>query len=290
MLLELTNVTKYYDSLKAVNNVSLSLDRSKILGIVGRNGAGKTTLIKIIMSIIEADSGNVIKDTSLKIGFLPEERGLYINSCVKEQLLFFAQLNGLSKAQALENIKYYLNRFNIIQYLDIPVKELSKGNKQKIQIISALAHKPDLIILDEPFSGLDPVNAMQLKEVLNECKQVGQSIIFSSHRLEDIEELSDYVYFLKEGEVFINGTVNEIKSKFTIKDEYVLKVNKDISKLLKQKKIEFTYVNNEYSLISQYNVIKDLIHAIVSENILISKFEKKQISLNELFIEELGNE
>jgi len=293
MYLKLENISKSYGDTKALSDVSFEINGNKIVGLVGRNGAGKTTLIKIIMNIMRPDTGEVKfehENFQNNIGFLPEERGLYVNSTVKEQLLLIANLNGMPKKQGLENIKYYLEKLELGQHLNTTIKKLSKGNKQKIQLISAIIHNPEIIILDEPFSGLDPVNALIFREIILECKRQKKLIIFSSHRLDDIEELCDYVLFLKNGEIFIQGDIKQIKEKYTPDQEYILDVDKDITEILRQQEIDFYLTNrNEYNICGELGFdVQRLISTLVKQEIKILTFYKKQVSLKEVFVKELG--
>ena len=204
MGLKIENLTKTYGDFKALNHVSLEAENGKILGILGRNGAGKTTTIKSIMGIIEPEEGSItfdgidIRKAKVSIGYLPEERGLYVNAVVKDQLLYFAMLNGMDKKAAFTEIKKLLEEFKIPGYLNKKVKTLSKGNKQKIQLISAILHKPQMVILDEPFSGLDPVNIELFKSTVLDLKKSGATILFSSHRMEDVEEMCWYLHWKRQ--------------------------------------------------------------------------------------------
>ncbi len=238
MGLKIENLTKTYGDFKALNNVSLEAENGKILGILGRNGAGKTTTIKSIMGIVEPDSGSItfdgadIRKAKVTIGYLPEERGLYVNSVVKDQLLYFAMLNGMDKKKALEEIKKRLDEFKISTYLNKKVKTLSKGNKQKIQLISAILHKPRIVILDEPFSGLDPVNIELFKNTVLNLKKEGTTILFSSHRMEDVEEMCDRIVMLNKGNVVENNTVKGLIDKYSREDEMNIVTNADITELI----------------------------------------------------------
>ena len=218
MGLKIENLNKSYGDFKALKNISFEVDNGQILGILGRNGAGKTTTIKSIMGIIEPESGSItfngvdIRKSKTSIGYLPEERGLYINANVKDQLLYFAMLNGMTKEKANAEIKRRLKEFGISQYIGSKVKTLSKGNKQKIQLISAILHKPDIVILDEPFSGLDPVNIELFKTTVKNLKKEGATILFSSHRMEDVEEMCDRIVMVKKGEIIENNTVEGLNT------------------------------------------------------------------------------
>lgn len=296
MKIELKDIVKNYDNVEAVKNVSFTALGKQIIGLVGRNGAGKTTLIKMLMGIIKPDAGKIeisyYDNENHKVGFLPEERGLYLNMTVKEQLLFIAMLNGLSKKEGLENIKYYLTQLGILEYLNTKVKKLSKGNKQKIQLISSLVHDPNLIILDEPFSGLDPINAKVLKNLLETLQSNGKTIILSSHRLEDIEQMCDYVIFLKKGEIIVQGDIQSVKSKYYYKNEFLLNVNKDIDNYLGKHTIKFEKINNNNYILESdsFSSIANLLKDVSDNEIEILKIEKRQVSLSDIFVKELNDE
>ena len=238
MGLKIENLTKTYGDFKALNHVSLEAENGKILGILGRNGAGKTTTIKSIMGIIEPEEGSItfdgidIRKAKVSIGYLPEERGLYVNAVVKDQLLYFAMLNGMDKKAAFTEIKKLLEEFKIPGYLNKKVKTLSKGNKQKIQLISAILHKPQMVILDEPFSGLDPVNIELFKSTVLDLKKSGATILFSSHRMEDVEEMCDRIVMLNKGNVVENNTVQALINKYSREDVMNIVTSADITELI----------------------------------------------------------
>ena len=296
MRLQVSNVYKSYDEVKAVNGISFSIAHGKIMGMIGRNGAGKTTLIKMIMSIIQPDHGSVSfeyeDDVKTQIGYLPEERGLYLNMTVKDQLMFLAQLNGLNKMEALKNIKYYLNELEILKYLNTKIKELSKGNKQKVQLISSLAHDPKVLILDEPFSGLDPVNVSMFKKVIRKCRDNGKLIIMSSHRLEDVEEMCDHVLFLKKGEVLIQGDVETIKDQYSAGNKALYITSENIDSYLNEKNIFYKKPRENSYIVegNDYDVLLSIGIEMIENNIELLKFEKVQVTLNDIFIKELDDE
>jgi ABC-2 type transport system ATP-binding protein len=214
-------VTKQYANHKALDQVDISVPEKSIYGLLGPNGAGKTTLIRIINQIINADSGEINifgqklhPDHIGVIGYLPEERGLYKKLKVGEQLIYFAQLKGLSKSDAVAKIKVWLEKFEIKDWWNKKVEDLSKGMAQKIQFISTVMHEPRLIILDEPFSGFDPVNAQLITEEILELKQKGSTIIFSTHRMETVEDLCDHIALINKSKKILEGTKKEVKSQF----------------------------------------------------------------------------
>lgn len=233
-MLEVIDAHKSFGHVKAVSGVSFTLNAGTILGLVGKNGAGKSTLFRIILNILEPDKGEVlfnnkpytIKDSKY-IGFLPEEGSLNTTLTVYEQMCFYGSLKGMDEEQVLDTLKYWLGRFNILEYLNKKIKELSKGNRQRIQFIVAILNNPDLIILDEPFSGLDPIGVEDFKNILMELKQSGKAIIYSSHRIEHVEKFSDEVMFLDKGKVVLSGTIHDVKEKYILQKE--LKDKVDIS-------------------------------------------------------------
>lgn len=297
MSLKIESLTKKYGEFKALNNVSLEAKNGKILGILGRNGAGKTTTIKSIMGIIEPDSGAItyngvdIRKANVSIGYLPEERGLYVNSLVKDQLLYFAMLNGMDKKRAIDEIKKLLDEFKIPTYLNKKVKTLSKGNKQKIQLISAILHKPQIVILDEPFSGLDPVNIELFKNTVLNLKKQGATILFSSHRMEDVEEMCDRIVMLNKGNVVENNTVQGLIDKYSREDVMNIVTTEDIIRLIEKNGL--TLVAKEgMSFDVQFKDSKQLqkLYAeIINEGIELQEIHSRKTSLQEIFIKELAD-
>ena len=221
MQLELRDIEKSFGEKRVLTGISLTAEGGKAFGLLGRNGAGKPTSIRILMDVFPADSGQVLVDgapinyQSLKIGYLPEERGLYPKKAIADQLVYFAELKGLSRKAAAASVDRWLERLGMAEYRNKRLDTLSKGNQQKIQLITALAHDPDIVILDEPFSGLDPVNAMLLKEVVKEQIQEGKVVLFSSHQMSYIEEFCDRIAILKDGHVALYGDLHEIKRSYS---------------------------------------------------------------------------
>jgi len=217
MILELRNIEKSFGEKKVLTGVSFKAEGGKAFGLLGRNGAGKTTSIRILMDVFPANSGEVLIDgqpidyNKIGIGYLPEERGLYPKKIIIDQLTYFAELKGLSRKAAVESIDYWLGRLGMAEYRNKRLDTLSKGNQQKIQLITALAHDPDIVILDEPFSGLDPVNAMLLKDVVKEQISKGKIVLFSSHQMSYIEEFCDSIAILNNGVVALHGDLHDIK-------------------------------------------------------------------------------
>lgn len=220
MKIEVNGISKSYTGKKAVDNISFSAESGKAFGLLGRNGAGKTTTIRILMDIIRADSGNVTLDGKpidygkVRIGYLPEERGLYAKKEVFEQLVYLAELKGVKKKEAMSSVDNWLRRLGVQEYRNRKLETLSKGNQQKIQFITALAHDPDILILDEPFSGLDPVNAMLLESIVKEKIAQNKLVLFSSHQMNYIEEFCDDIAIINKGKTVLKGSLEEIKRSY----------------------------------------------------------------------------
>ena len=228
MILELRNIEKSFGEKKVLTGVSFKAEGGKAFGLLGRNGAGKTTSIRILMDVFPANSGEVLIDgqpidyNKIGIGYLPEERGLYPKKIIIDQLTYFAELKGMSRKEAAKAIDYWLERLGMTEYRNKKLETLSKGNQQKIQLITALAHNPDIVILDEPFSGLDPVNAMLLKYVVKEQIANGKIVLFSSHQMSYIEEFCDSIAILNNGVVALHGDLHDIKRDYP-RDRLVVK-------------------------------------------------------------------
>ncbi len=221
MILSIQNVVKQYDKYTAVDHVSFDVPKGSLFGLLGPNGAGKTSLIRMITTITAPDEGVIYFDgekinsqTPEKIGYMPEERGLYKKMKVGEQLLYLAQLKGLSTQKAKQEIEYWFQKFEISSWNNKKVEDLSKGMQQKIQFIATVIHRPPLLILDEPFSGLDPINTNLIKEEILQLNKAGTSIIFSTHRMEQVEEMCQYIALINKGKNVLYGEVQEIKNRF----------------------------------------------------------------------------
>lgn len=220
-MLDIRNIVKQYSNHRALDDVSLHVPKGSIFGLLGPNGAGKTSLIRIINQITAPDSGEIYFDGELlqpkhieRIGYLPEERGLYKKMKIGEQMLYLAQLKGLSKADATLRIKNWFEKLQIESWWDKKVEDLSKGMQQKVQFVATVVHEPDLIILDEPFSGFDPVNAQVIQEEIIELNKKGATIIYSTHRMESVEELCDYIALIDKSKKVLDGSVREIKRSY----------------------------------------------------------------------------
>ena len=227
MQLELNNIKKSFGEKEVLRGISFKAESGKAFGLLGRNGAGKTTTIRILMNVFPADEGKILIDgkpidhKSIGIGYLPEERGLYPKKLIIDQLVYFAELKGMSARDAVKSIDYWLDRLGMTEYRNKRLDTLSKGNQQKIQLITALAHDPHIVILDEPFSGLDPVNDMLLKDVVKEQIAGGKIVLFSSHQMNYIEEFCDSIAIINKGEIAIGGELYDIKRNY-VRDRLVI--------------------------------------------------------------------
>lgn len=226
--IQVENVYKYFEDKCVSNNISLEIPEGEIFGLLGPNGAGKTTLIRMLATITTPDKGKISLNNqplnsnhSSMIGYMPEERGLYKKMTVVDQLLFFAELKGYTRAQAKQEVKYWMNKLDIVTWADKKMEELSKGMAQKIQFISTILHKPKFLILDEPFSGFDPVNADMVKDLIINLKNEGTTILFSTHRMDNIEELCDKLAIIHNGEKILDGKINDIRQQF-FNQEYII--------------------------------------------------------------------
>lgn len=289
------NITKRYAQHVALNDVSVSIPSKSIYGLLGPNGAGKTTLIRIINQIINADEGNIwINGEKLSpkhigaIGYLPEERGLYKKLKVGEQLIYLARLRGLSKSEAMTKIKYWIEKFEIKDWWSKKIEDLSKGMAQKVQFISTVLHEPSLIILDEPFSGFDPVNANLIRDEILELRQKGSTIIFSTHRMETVEELCDHIALINNSKKILEGPKKEVKDSFKT-NTYIIEHQGNFLledpgyTLVRQRPIEDGY---QESLIKVSPDIKanQLIQYLVGLT-AIHSFREKIPSMNDIFIQ-----
>lgn len=296
MNLTINNLTKQYGNFNALSNVSFNAHSGEIIGLLGRNGAGKTTMIKCIIGIVQPTNGSISFNNESKVmsvGYLPEERGLYLYATVYEQLAYFASLNHLEKSKIKIKIEKYLNRFGITELARKKIKTLSKGNKQKVQLISALLHNPELIILDEPFSGLDPVNIELFKNVVEEEKNNGRIIILSSHRMEDIEELCDRVIMLKKGKMLFNNTIDELVDMHSLKQQYYIETDDDISDLIN--KIQgLTIIGNKNFLYTlkyeNEENIRKLQMDVINKGLRLIKCGQLKTTLQKIFVKELGDD
>lgn len=295
MALQLDHVTKKFGPFVAVNDLSLSIPENSMFGFLGANGAGKTTTFRMILGLMDPNEGSIKWDnknidysTSPLIGYLPEERGLYPKLKVKDQLIYLARLKGMDKQTAMKELVNWLERFNVPEYMDKKVEELSKGNQQKIQFIAAVLHKPKLLILDEPFSGLDPVNVELLKKSVSEMKDNGSTIVFSSHRMEHVEELCESLCIMHKGKPVVHGGLRDIKRSFgkknvTVHADFDVSFLQNVPGVLKMKK------TSEGALMQiDHEETAQKIFDEISGKGFIRKFELEEPSLNDIFIEKVG--
>lgn len=294
-MLKVENVRKKYGDLVAVDNLSFEVADGEIFGLLGLNGAGKTTTFRMIMNLLDDYEGTILLDnekvsykTTNKIGFLTEERSLLTKLTVLEQVIYYGVLKGMPEDKIEKELDYWLDIFKIKEYKNKKIKELSKGNQQKIQFITAIIHHPKLLILDEPFSGLDPVNVELFKSVILKLKQEGTSIIFSSHRMEHVELFCEKLVVLVKGKSVLSGYLKDIKNDYRQKNVHVIG-DIDISKIEKLDYVkEIETINDEYIIkITDNNYTNELFKEI-SKYKNITKFIVEEPSLNEIFISKVG--
>lgn len=294
-MLKVENVRKKYGDLVAVDNLSFEVADGEIFGLLGLNGAGKTTTFRMIMNLLDDYEGTILLDnekvsykTTDKIGFLTEERSLLTKLTVLEQVIYYGVLKGMPEDKIEKELDYWLDIFKIKEYKNKKIKELSKGNQQKIQFITAIIHHPKLLILDEPFSGLDPVNVELFKSVILKLKQEGTSIIFSSHRMEHVELFCEKLVVLVKGKSVLSGYLKDIKNDYRQKNIHVIG-DIDISKIEKLDYVkEIETINDEYIIkITDNNYTNELFKEI-SKYKNITKFIVEEPSLNEIFISKVG--
>lgn len=294
-MLKVENITKYYNKNKAVDNLSFTVEKGEIFGLLGENGAGKTTTFRIILGLINASSGNVTLDGKKidysltdKIGYVTEERSLLTKMTVKDQILLYGVLKGMSEDNILKEMRKWLEKFQISDYENRKIKELSKGNQQKIQFIAAVINKPKLLILDEPFSGLDPINVEMLKKAIIELQETGCSIIFSSHQMEQIEDFCEKLVILSHGKVVVAGYLKDIKNEYRKKNILLRGDNLPLDKIRKLKGvISLEEHRGEYLVKIESLDIADSIFKIVKDY-NITKYDVTEPTLNEIFIEKVG--
>ena len=292
-MLKIEHVSKTFGNKKVVNNISFNLDKPMVYGLLGTNGAGKTTTIRLLLGIIKKETGNitwnnqVVTRKSVNFGYLPEERGIYPKVKIIDQLIYFALLKGMKKNDAIKSINKWAKTLKVEEYINMKAEQLSKGNQQKIQFMIAVIHNPDLIVLDEPFSGLDPVNTEILKKAINDLVKEGKYIIMSAHEMYTIEEFCTDILILNKGNTVLQGNLKEIKNTYPA-NRVIIETNKDISNFLDKLEIErehdYIYtikINNEQDA-------HELLNKLVKNNILINKFEIMKPTLNDIFIEKVG--
>ena len=294
-MLKVENVRKKYGDLVAVDDLSFEVTDGEIFGLLGLNGAGKTTTFRMIMNLLDDYEGTILLDnekvsykTTDKIGFLTEERSLLTKLTVLEQVIYYGVLKGMPEDKIEKELDYWLDIFKIKEYKNKKIKELSKGNQQKIQFITAIIHHPKLLILDEPFSGLDPVNVELFKSVILKLKQEGTSIIFSSHRMEHVELFCEKLVVLVKGKSVLSGYLKDIKNDYRQKNVHVIG-NVDISKIEKLDYVkEIETINDEYIIKTVDNNHTNELFKEISKYKNITKFIVEEPSLNEIFISKVG--
>ncbi len=296
-MLELKNVTKYYGDFKAVDNLSFKVKDGEIFGLLGVNGAGKTTTFRMIINLLDKSEGTILLDgkpidysITDKIGFLTEERSLLLKLTVLEQAIFYGTLKGLDKKTIEKRLDVLLERFKISEYKNRKIKELSKGNQQKVQFITAILHEPKLLILDEPFSGLDPINVEEFMKMINELKDKGTSIIFSSHRMEHVELFCDELVILVHGKSVLQGNLKDIKKKYRKKNIQLcckgdVDQLKDIDGVLDIIKEAGT---DTYIIKISDDTVVDKVFEVVKTFKSVTKFNVEEATLNEIFISKVG--
>lgn len=296
-LLVLDNVSKVYNNQYAVEKVSLAIPEGSIFGLLGPNGAGKTTLIRMITNILYQDSGTIslghiaANQRNMYIGYMPEERGLYKKMKVGEHLLYLAELKNLSRAEARQRIDYWLQKFEITDWWNKKVEELSKGMQQKIQFIATIVHQPKLLILDEPFSGLDPINANLLQDEIFALKQQGTTILFSTHRMEQVEQICDYIALINQGKVILQGEVKPLRQQFKknlFSVDYQLIDNQAIPHLADNDIFEIAEHQVEKQQLTLRlrppHTTNDMLQLLLQKGIILHGFQEILPSLNEIFI------
>lgn len=301
--LQINNLSKSYGNHKALNNVSLSVPEGKIFGLLGPNGAGKTSLIRVINQITYPDEGEILingEDLAphhvSQIGYMPEERGLYKSMKVGEQALYLAQLKGFSKEDAKKQLKYWFEKFEITTWWDKKIEELSKGMAQKIQFIVTVLHEPKLLILDEPFSGFDPVNANLIKDEIIELKKKGTTIIFSTHRMESVEEMCDHIALIHQSNKLLEGELNEIKKQFKtniyevgIFTENIEGLMVDLSRGFKVENGNFKSLHDELKLnIQLQNRTSNELLTLLLNRGIVTHFSEKIPTANDIFIQSVS--
>ncbi len=291
--LEVSNLSKTFGSVKAVDEANFEVPEGSIFGLIGRNGAGKTTTLRLILSIYLPDSGKILFrgkeiDNTFRdsVGYLPEERGLYKKMTVMDTLLFFAEVKGKSGKAVQSRALDYLRKFNLYDRRNSKIEDLSKGNQQKIQFIATILHDPDFIILDEPFSGLDPINIDLLRQIILEKKEEGKVIIFSTHLMDYAEKMVDHLAMIDHGKIILKGSLAEIKSKYSQRNVSIT-FDGDISFLRNQPFVEkITDFGNTTGIrVKERRDTQKLLKLLVENNVTVTQFNANEISLQEIFVE-----
>ncbi len=295
MLLQFEKINKYFGDFHVLKDVSFTVHSGQLFGFLGRNGAGKTTSIRILMDVFKADSGEIkldgveFKRSEQVIGYLPEERGMYSKTRVKDQLVYFAMLRGAGRKEAKESVLRWTRRFGIEEYLERRLETLSKGNQQKVQITQAFLNEPSLLILDEPFAGLDPLNAQIFQEALTDYIAGGRIIIFSSHQMSYVEAFCHDIAIIDQGEIILTGNLEAIKEEES-KDRYEIKVSGEgFENLLTDSKIPYTNEKDHYLVeLASDGPIDSLLASLVRGGFRLKHFAPYRPSLQEIFIKKVG--
>lgn len=295
MGLVIENVSKTFVDKKAVDDISFRIEKPGVFALLGTNGAGKTTTIRMMLGILKKDTGTILWNgksvdrKNVNFGYLPEERGIYPKTRIVDQLEYFAKLKGMSKQEAQKNIDYWLDKLKMTEYKYQTAEKLSKGNQQKIQFITAVMHNPELIVLDEPFSGLDPVNTELLKNIILELVKEDKYIVMSSHQMNSVEEFCEDVVILNKGKTVLKGNLNEIKDSYPIK-KIEIDTKVDITKILQDNNLETKNKEGRKHIISINNQeqAQTLLNDLVRNDIVIEKFELLKPTLHKIFIEKVG--
>ncbi|MCI8345330.1 MAG: ATP-binding cassette domain-containing protein [Clostridia bacterium] len=295
MGLTIKNVNKSYGDKKVVDNISLEINKPGVYGLLGTNGAGKTTTIRMLLGILKKDSGEInwngkeVKRKHVNFGYLPEERGVYPKVNVYTQLMYFAKLKGMKEEKADEAIKYWMKRLEVEEYMNMTAEKLSKGNQQKIQFITAVVHDPELIVLDEPFSGLDPVNTEIIRNVILELIKKGKYIIMSAHQMSVVEEFCSDVLILNKGKTVLQGNLKQIKDSYKANKLYI-STKQDIKQYIKEQNLNiYLEKDNEYEIdIKEEEQGYKLFNVLAKNNVQVEKFEIRKPSLHDIFIEKVG--
>lgn len=302
MKLEVKNLRKSFSENEVLHGISFSVESGKALGLLGKNGAGKTTTIRILMDVFKANSGEILLDgkkfkpRNYQIGYLPEERGLYPKKKVAEQIVYLAELRGLSSKNAKQNTKMWLEKLGVDEYSNKTLDSLSKGNQQKVQLAQTLVCNPEIVILDEPFSGLDPINAQILKDTVKELITQNKLVIFSSHQMSYVEEFCEEIAIINKGEIVLSGNLKDIKKEFG-KDRLILSANDitidELENIIDTKFSDLVIVNEvkkNYLIVELIDskTKNQLLQTLINENIDIEKFAIYEPDLADIFVKKVG--
>ena len=304
MKLELKDIRKSFEDKEILHDISFSVESGRALGLLGRNGAGKTTTIRIIMDVFHANSGEILLDgekfvpKSGQVGYLPEERGLYPKKTVYDQMVYLGMLRGLNKKQADANTKKWLERLEVSEYEKRKLDTLSKGNQQKVQLAATLVGDPEIVILDEPFSGLDPVNSQILKDVIRELIAEGKIVIFSSHQMSYVEEFCEDIVIINHGEIALAGNLDEIKEEYArgrkviSAENYSLPELMDICREKLSDMVDVQGMNKHFVIVTLKENIDQwkVLDALKKQNVNIKTFGVYEPSLNDIFVSRVGEE